>query len=119
MPFLGSNAPAKSFESNIKVDNELVKDQDRVAETLADYFASIADGISGDNVHPSVLKIAQLSIQHGAIKLNPLHKVQVQEALESLKVKKASGYDSIPAFALKVGAEAIALSLSLLYLADA
>ena len=89
MPFLGSNAPAKSFESNIKVDNELVKDQDRVAETLADYFASIADGLSGDNVesltesdfidHPSVLKIAQLSIQHEAIKLNPLHKVQVQE----------------------------------------
>ena len=53
MQFLGSNAPAKSFESNIKVDNELVKDQDRVAETLADYFASIADGISGDNIQVS------------------------------------------------------------------
>ena len=125
MPFLGSNVPAKSFEFNIKVDNELVKDQDRVAETLADYFASIANGISGDNVesltesdfidHPSVLKIAKLSIQHEAIKLNPLHKVQVQEALESLKVKKASGYDSIPAFALKVGEEAIVISLTTLF----
>ena len=59
-----------------------------------------------------------MSIQYNVIKLNPLHKVQVQEALEALKVKKASGCDSIPAFALKVGTEAIAISL-ILYLTDA
>lgn len=87
MPFLGLNATARSSEFNIKVGNEIVKNQDRVVETLADYFASNADGIGGDNVesltesdfnnHPSVLKIAQLSIQHDALKLNPLHKLQV------------------------------------------
>ena len=113
MPFLGSNARARSTEFNIKVGNEIVKNPDKVAETLADYFASIADGIGGDNIenltesdfnnHPSVLKIAQRSTQRDAIKLNPLHKVQVQEAVESLKVKKASGCDSILPFALKVG----------------
>ena len=41
--------------------------------------------------------------------------MQVQEAMASLKVKKASGYDSIPPFALKVGAEAIAISLTTLF----
>ena len=107
MPFLGSNALAKSSEFNITVGNEIVKNKDRVAETLADYFA---DGIGGDYVkkltesdfidHPSVVKIAQLLIQH-AIKLNPLQKVQAQEAMESLKVKKAPGCDFTPPFASK------------------
>ncbi|KAL9977046.1 hypothetical protein ACROYT_G014409 [Oculina patagonica] len=125
MPFLGSKAPAKSSEFNLKVGDEIVKDQDKVAETLADYFASIADGIGGENVenlteadftnHPSVLKTAQLSIQNDAIKLNPLQKAQVQEVMESLKVKKASGCDSIPPFALKVGAEVLAISLTNLF----
>ena len=41
--------------------------------------------------------------------------MQVQEAMESLKVKKASGCDSIPPFALKVGAEAIAIPLTTLF----
>ena len=41
--------------------------------------------------------------------------MQVQESLESLKVKKASGYDSVPAFALNVGVEAIAISLTTLF----
>ncbi|CAH3114423.1 unnamed protein product, partial [Pocillopora meandrina] len=45
MPFLGSNARARSTEFNIKVGNEIVKNPDKVAETLANYFASIADGI--------------------------------------------------------------------------
>ena len=125
MPFLGSNAPAKSPEFNLKVGNEIVKDQEKVAETLADYFASIADGIGGENVenltetdfidHQSVLKIAQLSIQNDAIRLNPLQKAQVQQVMESLKVKKASGCDSIPPFALKFGAEGIAISLTNLF----
>lgn len=50
MPFLGSNARARSTEFNIKVGNEIVKNPDKVAETLANYFASIADGIGGDNI---------------------------------------------------------------------
>ena len=35
MPFLGSNARARSTEFNIKVGNEIVKNPDMVAETLA------------------------------------------------------------------------------------
>ena len=125
MPFLGSNAPAKSSEFNLKVGNEIVNDQDDVAATLADCFASIAEGIGGENAenvtendfinHPSVLKISQLSIQNDTIKLNPVQKAQVQEVMESLKVNKASGCDSIPPFALKLGAQVIAISLTNLF----
>lgn len=45
MPFLGSNTQARSTKFNIKVGYEIVKNPDKVAETLADYFALIADGI--------------------------------------------------------------------------
>ena len=38
MPFLGSNARARSTEFNIKVGNEIVKNPDKVAETLANLF---------------------------------------------------------------------------------
>ena len=41
--------------------------------------------------------------------------LQAQEVMKSLKVKKASGCDSIPPFVLKVGAEAIAISLTTLF----
>ena len=125
MPFLGSNAPVKSSEFNLKEGNEIVKYQEKVAASLADYFGSIAEGIGGENAenltendfinHPSVLKIAQRSIQNDAIKLNLVQKAQVQEVMESLKVKKASGCDSIPPFALKFGAEVIAISLTNLF----
>lgn len=38
MPFLGLNARARSTEFNIKVGNEIVKNPDKVAETLANLF---------------------------------------------------------------------------------
>ena len=43
MPFLSSKASKKSSQLNLKVGEEIVRNQDEVAETLAGYFATIAD----------------------------------------------------------------------------
>ena len=124
-PFLGSKSSTKRTEINLKVGEEIVKNQNKVAETLAYYFTTIADGIGGSDVecltendfvsHSSVLKIAQQSISESAIILQPLTEAQVRRSLESLKVKKAAGCDSIPPLALKAGTNEIAAPLTTLF----
>ena len=89
---------------------------------MAGNFAAIADDIGGENVHsltesdftnhPSVLRIVQHSIQHEALAFKPIQKAEVQQVMETLKVSKASGYDSIPPFVLRVGAAEITASLA-------
>ena len=81
-PFLGSKAATKSSDINLKVGENIIKAQTEVAETLADYFATIADDIGERDVellrendfknHPSVLKIAQDSSYEKAVTLKPL-----------------------------------------------
>ena len=114
MLFLSSKASKKSSQWNLKVGEEIVRNQDEVAETLAGYFATTADDIGRENVdsltesdftnHPSVLKIAQHSIQYEALAFKPIQKAEVQQVKQTLKVRKASGYDAIPTFVLRVGA---------------
>ena len=95
MPFLSSKVSKKSSQLNLKVGEEIVRNQDEVAETLAGYFATIADDISGENVdsltqndftnHPSVLKIAQHSIQYEVLAFKPIQKAEVQQVMDTLK----------------------------------
>ena len=40
MPFLSSKASKKSSQLNLKVGEEIARNQDEVAETLAGYFAT-------------------------------------------------------------------------------
>ena len=127
MPFLGSKTHAKNNEIHLKVDDNVIKDQSKVAETFVDFFATIADGIGGNDVdllsetdfenHPSVQRIAQhAQYSHDKyLTLQPLNEAQVQGALESLNVAKATGYDSIPPSIVKIGASEIAGSLTALY----
>ena len=97
-----------------------MKDQNNVAEILAGYFASIADGIGGKSAellsekdfscHPSVLRIAKESRKESrkeskneeVFEFQPVNKAQVQSTLELLNTRKATGCDSIPIKALKV-----------------
>ncbi|CAH3189857.1 unnamed protein product, partial [Porites evermanni] len=50
MPFLSSKASKKSSQLNLKVGEEIARNQDEVAETLAGYFVTIADDIVRENV---------------------------------------------------------------------
>ena len=96
MPFLSSKASKKSSQLNLTLGEEIVRNQDEVAETLAGYFATIADDIGQENVdsltgsdftnHPRVLKITQHSIQHEALAFKPIQKAEVQQVMETLKM---------------------------------
>ena len=96
MPFLSSKASKKSSQLNLTLGEEIVRNQDEVAETLAGYFATIADDIGQENVdsltgsdftnHPRVLKITRHSIQHEALAFKPIQKAEVQQVMETLKM---------------------------------
>ena len=66
-PFLSTKGHKGDIEIHLRTDGDVVeKDQSRVADLFADYFATIADGIGGDKSkldspedfqdHPSVVE---------------------------------------------------------------
>ena len=111
------------FELNIKGD--ILKDQIKVTEILADHFATIADGIGGTdaellklkdlNYHPSVQLIEEKSRGYEAFDFQEVNPTQVKSVLETLDVNKATGHDGISAKIVKAAAEEISLPLSTLY----
>lgn len=84
-----------------------MKDQIKVSEILADYFATIADEIGGTDAdlwdlnnftnHPSVQLIEQKTKDCEKFDFQEVNPAQVKRVLESLDVNKATGHDSISA----------------------
>ena len=83
MPFLGSKTHTKSNEIHLKMDDNVITDQSKVAEMFVDFFATIADGIGGNDVdllsetdfenHPSVQCIVQQYSHDKYLTLQPLN----------------------------------------------
>ena len=111
------------FELNIKGD--ILKDQIKVTEILADHFATIADGIGGTdaellnfkdfNDHPGVQLIEEKSRGYEVFDFQEVNPTQVKSVLETLDVNKATGHDGISAKIVKAAAKEISLPLSTLY----
>ena len=111
------------FELNIKGD--ILKDEIKVTEILADHFATIADGIGGTdaellnfkdfNDHPGVQLIEEKSRGYEAFDFQEVNPTQVKSVLETLDVNKATGHDGISAKIVKAVAEEISPPLSTLY----
>ena len=109
----------------LNIERNVVKDQIKVTQILADHFASIAHGIGGTdeelnnlkdfNDHPSVQLIKDKSRDCQTFYFQGVNPVQVKRELESLDVNKATGHDGISAKILKAGAEEISLPLAALY----
>ena len=109
----------------MNIEGDILKDQIKVTEILADHFAAIADGIGGTdaellnfkdyNDHPGVQLIEEKSRGYEVFDFQVLNPMQVKSVLESLDVKKATGRDGISAKILKASAEEISLPLSTLY----
>ena len=114
----------------LKIDQKLELDQIKLADHLAYYFSTIADGIGGTNVqnlteddfgnHVSIKHIAMTSVLNAAseelFRFKPLGCKQVQEAMKMLNPRKATGYDKIDPRILKIGAEELAHLPSLAFL---
>ena len=112
-PFLTDKDKKSDTEINLKVDGNMIKNQGKVSEILADHFATIADGIGGADAelvdendfidHPRVQLIAEhVKNSPEAFDFEAVNETQVRTLLESLDVKKATGGDGIPARVLKI-----------------
>ena len=103
-----------------------MKDQSKVSEIFADYFATIADHIKSVDAdltnlkdftnHPSVQAIKnKMEDTSETFEFQPVNRMQVKTALESLDTNKATGHDGIPAKILKAGAQELSLPLTTLF----
>ena len=111
---------------NLWTNGEIVKDQNKVADILVNFFSTMADGNGGRDVNsfkgedlsnqPSLTNILNANKNmHGNFRFKPLRSKQVQTALEKQNVRKASGYDFITPKMLKLASSGIADSLTKLW----
>ena len=124
-PFLSDKGIRSDPDIELNIEGDIVKDQIKVTEILADHFATIADGIGGTdaellnlkdfNYHPSVQLIEEKSRGYEAFDFQEVNPTQVKSVLETLDVNKATGHDGISAKIVKATAEEISLPLSTLY----
>ena len=103
-PFL-SDKKQPASEIHIKANGSIEKDQEKVANILANYFSTMANEIGGAGVnclteddlssHPRLTNICNANkSNHKKFCFQPPSINSVQSALEKLNVRKASGYDS-------------------------
>lgn len=101
-PFLSTKGHKGEIEIHLRTDGDVVeKDQSRVADVFADYFATIADGIGGDKSkldspedfqdHPSVAAIANNIKTKQQYDIEPISNAHVERALKSLTKERQRG----------------------------
>ena len=124
-PFL-SDKKQPASEIHIKANGRIEKDQEKVANVLANYFSTMANDIGGAGVnslteddlssHPSLTNICNANKSNlKNFCFQPLSRNSVQLALEKLNVRKACGYDSISPRMLRLASSGIADSLTKLF----
>jgi len=108
---------------SLKVGDNIVQDQHEVANVFANYFATIADNIgnipvnTGSNAstnHANVKKIKD-KWSDNIFSFRKITHDEVLKALNQVNPHKAMGYDLVPPGALKIAADEIAASLTLIY----
>ena len=117
-PFLSDKGARSDPDIELNIGGDIVKDQIKVTEILADHFAiggTDAEllNLKDFNDHPSVQLIEEKSRGCEVFDFQEVNPTQVKSVLESLDVNKATGHDGISARILKAGAEEISLPLSL------
>ena len=127
-PFL-SDKPKDQSRTIIEIrrnDGRVERDQRNVSNLLVNYFASIADNIGGVEVnmlneedlsdHSSLRSIERICEQSPInFNFSEISILQVQSALENLKVNKAAGWDTITPKMLKYAAKGVADPLTKLF----
>ena len=126
-PFLNKKDHTHNTEIHLNDNGSIVRNQCGVAEILADYFSTIAEGIGGKSAalrsmedfeyHPCVQKImVETTNLTQGIEVKPVTQIrQVKDSLESLNMNKATGCNGIPGKVLKNGAKELARPLMTLF----
>ncbi|XP_068684301.1 uncharacterized protein [Montipora foliosa] len=113
-------------EIHIKANGRIEKDQEKVANVLANYFSKMADDIGGAGVnsfteddlssHSSLTNICNANKSNlKNFCFQPLSSNSVMLALEKLNVRKTCGYDSISPRMFRLASSGIADSLTKLF----
>ena len=124
-PFL-SDKKQPASEIHIKTNGRIEKDQEKVANVLANYFSTMANDIGGAGVnslteddlssHSSLANICNANKSNlRNFRFQPLSRNSVQLALEKLNIRKACGYDSISPRMLRLASSGISDSLTKLF----
>ena len=126
MPFLGSRKVKESLEMKLKINNSITTDQLYIAELMGDYFSSIADNIGSAKDamdytvrdHESIQAIENYRMSVGDDQSFNFKEIRISEVAKILKdidPKKATGWDTIPPKAFKMGSTDLAVPLCDLY----
>ena len=122
----GSLKKQPASEIHIKTNGRIEKDQEKVANVLANYFSTMANDIGGAGVnslteddlssHSSLTNICNANKSNRKnFCFQPLSSNLVQLALEKLNIRKAWGYDSISPRMLRLASSGISDSLTKLF----
>ena len=126
MPFLGSKKVKESLEMKLRINNSITTNQLHMAESMGDYFSSIADNIGSANDamdynvlnHESIQAIVNHRMAVGddrSFNFEGLRLSDVVKILKDIDPKKATGWDTIPPKAFKMGSTVLAAPLCDLY----
>ena len=116
-PFFTNKGGGGSGDLLLMENQKLQSDPSEIAETMNEFFVNVATHIGKDNPtgnyeeHPGILEIRDHS-KNETFKFVHCKSEEVLKILKKLNVKKATGYDQIPAKLIKYASVEIAPVIS-------
>ena len=99
----GSKSHKKNKGLNLKIDGDLVKDPQKIADAFSNYFEKSVDDIKdsiGDAIHDKD-PLSNIAPIEEVMFLNSVTEKDVKNAISKLKNKRSFGFDGIPDFLIK------------------
>ena len=87
-------------------DNKIINDTCEVSEKFNTFFSTVADKIGEDTVydpttHPSILEIKNHVDVENNFEFQHITSDKIEKIIDKINIKKASGFDNIPAKVIK------------------
>lgn len=110
----------------LNIDGSLETDQKRVTEHLVEYFSTMASGNGGDNVeslvesdfmeHSSFKSTStMMAASNNSFCFRPVSHQEVKDTLDKMESRKSTGHDGLKPRILKLAAEELAPSLTMIF----
>ena len=125
-PFMHLRKYKQANDILLKEQITVIRDKQQIADTFNDHFVNIANGAPEINEHdfrvdlnehPSIIAIQDHNKEQGYsnyFNFQYINKMQVEQLISSVNVRKSCGHDSIPPRLVKESASAIAGALSMI-----
>ena len=114
-PYINSRKCKNHGRIVLKDNDNIITDQQKVAETLNDFFTSVAHAETAQlKPSPDLSYIADHAANTSSLYLGKTNPKEVKDILLSIKPNKATGYNLIPPCAVKQSADVLCYPLSTL-----